>query len=336
MRPALLSLALLPLLHTPASSAESRPELSKQIEQVMPKVISWRRDIHQHPELSNREVRTAAKVASHLEKLGLEVRTGIAHTGVVGILTGAKAGPVVALRADMDALPVTEQTGLPFASKVVNEFNGQQTGVMHACGHDGHTAMLLGAAERLATERNFDGTVVFLFQPDEEHGSGARRMIEEGVLERFPIDEVYAIHNLPGAPLGQVSTRTGQICASESLFEIIVSGKGGHASMPHVGVDALTVGAEMVLALQTVVSRKLAPGAGAVVSVTPWAVLTFLAAMPLTILVALMMFWTIPAAGALACLFRHRDPAGQCDHRREDQGSAGCVLVSKHSCMSFR
>src|SRR5690606_1557394 len=168
MRWSLLSLTLLPLLCTPAL-AEPRPELSKQIEQGMLKVISWRRDIHQHPELSNREVRTAAKVAAHLEKLGLEVRTGIAHTGVVGILKDGKPGPVVALRADMDALPVTEQTGLPFASKVVSEFNGQQTGVMHACGLDAHVAMLMGAAEVLAKQQaDIAGTIMFVFQPAEE------------------------------------------------------------------------------------------------------------------------------------------------------------------------
>ena len=145
MRWSLLSLALLPLLHTPLAAAEQRPQLAKQIEQVMPKVIEWRRDIHQHPELSNREVRTAAKVAAHLKKLGLEVRTGIAHTGVVGILKGAKDGPVVALRADMDALPIKEQTGVPYASKT--------PGKMHACGHDGHTAMLLGAAKYLCLQQ---------------------------------------------------------------------------------------------------------------------------------------------------------------------------------------
>jgi hippurate hydrolase len=160
----------------------------------------------------------------------------------------------------MDALPIREASAHDHASV--------HPGVMHACGHDGHMTMLLGAAEMLSRERNFDGTVVFLFQPNEEHGLGALAMIDEGVLERFPIGEVYAIHNLPGAPVGQVSTRPGQICASESLFEIEIQGRGGHASMPHMGVDAITVGAEIVLALQTIVSRKLAPSAGAVVSVT--------------------------------------------------------------------
>lgn len=160
----------------------------------------------------------------------------------------------------MDALSIAETSEHDYVS-------GNPC-VMHACGHDGHMTMLLGAAETLAKNPDFDGTIVLIFQPNEQHGLGPRAMIEEGVLEQFAIDEVYAIHNLPGAPLGQVSTRVGQVCASESLFEIEIQGQGGHASMPHVGVDAITVGSEIVQALQTIVSRKLAPGAGAVVSVT--------------------------------------------------------------------
>ncbi|MCE8006091.1 amidohydrolase [Aestuariivita sp.] len=221
-------------------------------------LIEFRRDLHRNPELGFQETRTKAKVAYVLRALGLEVHEG---RGVIGILRSGVGNRAIGLRADLDALPIQERSGLDYAS--------QRTGVMHACGHDGHTAMLLGAAHNLAQERDFDGTIVFLFQPNEEHGLGARAMIDDdGVLDRFPIDEVYAIHNLPGAPLGQVSTRVGQICASESLFDITIEGQGGHASMPHVGVDALTVGAEMVLALQTIVSRKLPPDAGAVVSVT--------------------------------------------------------------------
>lgn len=221
-------------------------------------LIEFRRDLHRNPELGFQETRTKAKVAYVLRALGLEVHEG---RGVIGILRSGVGNRAIGLRADLDALPIQERSGLDYAS--------QRTGVMHACGHDGHTAMLLGAAHNLAQVRDFDGTIVFLFQPNEEHGLGARAMIDDdGVLDRFPIDEVYAIHNLPGAPLGQVSTRVGQICASESLFDITIEGQGGHASMPHVGVDALTVGAEMVLALQTIVSRKLPPDAGAVVSVT--------------------------------------------------------------------
>lgn len=216
-----------------------------------------RREFHRNPELGFHEVQTKAKVARFLRDLGLEVHEGV---GVVGVLRAGTGNRAIGLRADMDALPITETSQHDYVS--------QNDGVMHACGHDGHTTMLLGAAEILTNARGFDGTVVFIFQPNEEHGLGALAMIDEGVLERFPIEEVYGIHNLPGAPMGQVSTRVGQICASESLFEIEIHGKGGHASMPHVGVDAITVGSEMVLALQTIVSRKLPPGSGAVVSVT--------------------------------------------------------------------
>ncbi len=221
------------------------------------RLTEMRRAFHRDPELGFDEVRTKARVATHLRELGLEVHEG---AGVVGVLRAGGGNRAIGLRADMDALPLQEISTHGYAS--------ENPGVMHACGHDGHTTMLLGAAELLSREPGFDGTVVFLFQPNEEHGLGARAMIDEGVLEQFPIDEVYAIHNLPGAPVGQVSTRVGQICASESLFEIEITGKGGHASMPHVGVDALTVAAELVGALQTIVSRKLPPGCGAVVSVT--------------------------------------------------------------------
>ena len=220
-------------------------------------LVELRHALHRDPELGFQETRTKARVAAHLRDLGIEVHEGI---GVVGVLKAGTGNRAIGLRADMDALPITE--------KSTHDYVSANPGVMHACGHDGHMTMLLGAAETLARDKGFDGTVVFLFQPNEEHGLGARAMIDEGVLERFPVDEVYAIHNLPGAPLGQVSTRVGQICASESLFEITIAGQGGHASMPHLGVDAITVGAELVLALQTIVSRKLAPGAGAVVSVT--------------------------------------------------------------------
>ena len=216
-----------------------------------------RQDFHRHPELGFQENRTKAEVARLLRDLGLEVHEG---SGVVGILRAGTGNRAIGLRADMDALPISETSTHGYVS--------QSPGVMHACGHDGHMTMLLGAAERLSQNPDFDGTVVFLFQPNEEHGLGAQAMIADGVLEQFPIEEVYAIHNLPGAPVGQVSTRKGQICASESLFEIIIKGQGGHASMPHVGVDAITVGAEMIGALQTIVSRKLAPSSGAVVSVT--------------------------------------------------------------------
>lgn len=221
------------------------------------RMTALRHDLHRHPELGFREERTRATIARHLRALGLEVHEGV---GVVGLLRSGRSTRAIALRADMDALPIREAARHAHASRT--------DGVMHACGHDGHMAMLVGAAERLAREGGFDGTVVLLFQPAEEHGLGARAMIDAGVLARFPIAEVYALHNLPGAPTGQISTRTGLICASESLFEIALRGRGGHASMPQLATDALSVAAELVCSLQTIVARRLAPGSGAVVSVT--------------------------------------------------------------------
>ena len=216
-----------------------------------------RQAFHREPELGFQEVRTKAKVAELLRSYGLEVHVG---AGVVGVLRAGTGNRAIGLRADMDALPILETS--------THDYLSQTPGVMHACGHDGHMTMLLGAAQILAADPGFSGTVVFIFQPNEEHGLGAQAMLEEGLLDRFPIEEVFAIHNLPGAPVGQVSTRTGLICSSESLFEITITGQGGHASMPQAGRDAITIGAEIVQALQTIVARKLAPGAGAVVSVT--------------------------------------------------------------------
>ena len=216
-----------------------------------------RQDFHRFPELGFQEERTKKKVAQFLRDLNLEVHEG---AGVVGVLRAGNGNRAIGLRADMDALPILEQS--------THDYPSQNSGVMHACGHDGHMTMLLGAARALAGDPDFDGTVVFLFQPNEEHGLGAQAMISEGVLNQFPIEEVYAFHNLPGAPVGRVSTRPGLICSSESLFEITIHGQGGHASMPQAGRDAITIGSDMVQSLQTIVSRKLAPGAGAVLSVT--------------------------------------------------------------------
>jgi hippurate hydrolase len=216
-----------------------------------------RHEFHQNPELGFQEDWTKARIAQQLSGLDIEVHEGV---GVVGILRSGKGNRAIGIRADFDALPITEANDFAYRSK--NE------GVMHACGHDGHTAMLLGAAELLANDPDFDGTVVFLFQPNEEHGLGAQAMIDEGVLQRFPINEVYGAHNLPGEPLGRISTCPGVICYSENLFEIEIKGRGGHASMPHVGRETITPAAEIVLALQTIVSRKLPPYSGSVVSVT--------------------------------------------------------------------
>ncbi|MBD1398426.1 amidohydrolase [Pontibacter sp. JH31] len=233
-------------------------------DKMEPKVIEWRRDFHQNPELANREKRTADKVAQHLKLLGMEVQTGIAHTGVVGILKGGKPGPVVALRADMDALPVTERVEVPFASKVRTTFNGQEVGIMHACGHDAHTAMLMATAEILAGMKNdLAGTVKFIFQPSEEGApageeGGASLMIKEGVLDEGPKPEViFGLHLNSQAEVGQVLYRPGGIMASADVFRIKVKGKQVHGANPWDGIDPIVVSAQIVTGLQTIVSRQV-------------------------------------------------------------------------------
>jgi hippurate hydrolase len=216
-----------------------------------------RRDFHKYPELGFQEKRTKSKIANYLKELGLDVQCG---SGIIGVLRGGDGGKVIGLRADMDALPIQETNTHNYISK--------NKGVMHACGHDGHMAMLLGAAHRLSTNVNFKGTIVFIFQPNEELGLGAKAMIDEGLLENFPIEEIYGIHNLPGVPTGELLTRPGIICSSESLFEIKIKGMGGHSSMPQLGRDAITIGAEVIQSLQTIISRRIASGSGAVVSAT--------------------------------------------------------------------
>jgi amidohydrolase len=230
---------------------------------VTPQVIAWRRDIHRHPELSNREQRTAALVAKHLRELGLEVHTGIAHTGVVALLKGGKPGPTVALRADMDALPVTEPAGLAFASSVTTTYNNQQVGVMHACGHDAHTAMLMGAASVLTAMRNeIHGTIAFIFQPAEEGApegeeGGAELMVREGVLQRLGNPEaIFAVHVWP-RKAGEIHYRAGGIMAASDVLKIVVHGKQTHGAQPWSGVDPIIVSAQIMLALQTIPSRQL-------------------------------------------------------------------------------
>jgi len=223
-------------------------------------MTAWRHAFHADPELGFNEHRTAARVAELLRGFGLEVHSGIGGAGVVGVLQRGNGGGSIGLRADMDALPITEVTGLPYSSR--------NQGVMHACGHDGHMAMLLGAASMLAQDGRFNGRVVFIFQPNEEYGKGAEAMLADGLFARFNVDQVYGLHNIPGMALGAFATRVGPITASESLFSIAIAARGGHAALPHMGVDAITVGAEMVGALQTIVSRKLDPSANGVVSVT--------------------------------------------------------------------
>ncbi len=220
----------------------------------------WRRDFHRHPEAGFEEYRTAAEIARRLKSFGLEVHQGIGNTGVVGILQKGNGTSAIGLRADMDALPIEEANTFSYRSG--------NKGLMHACGHDGHTTMLLGAAKQLAESGDFNGRVVFIFQPNEEHGHGAPAMISDGLFERFDVGSVYAMHNMPGMPAGTFATRAGAITASESLFEIKINARGGHAALPHMGVDAIVVAAEIISALQTIVSRKLDPGLNGVVSVT--------------------------------------------------------------------
>jgi len=226
-------------------------------------ITEWRRDLHAHPEIMYELPRTAATVAEKLKSFGCdEVVPGLGRTGVVAVIRGKKhgSGKVVGLRADMDALPIEEATGLSYAS--------QTPGNMHACGHDGHTAMLLGAAKHLCESRNFDGTAVMIFQPAEEGGAGAKAMIDDGLLERFSIGEVYGLHNYPGIPVGQFAIRPGAIMAAADRLHIEVEGVGGHAARPHRAVDTVLVGAEIVSALQQIVSRNVDPIDNAVVSIT--------------------------------------------------------------------
>jgi amidohydrolase len=234
-------------------------DLSNDVEA---KVIAWRRDIHEHPELANREKRTAKLVADHLRALGLDVTENVAYTGVVGVLKGSKPGPVVALRADMDALPVTEEVDVPFASKVRTSWNGMQSGVMHACGHDAHTSILMGVAEVLSKMTDqLSGTVKFIFQPAEEGSpdgeeGGAALMIKEGALENPQVDAIFGLHVISLISTGMIGYRPGPIMASADEVKILVSGRQTHGAMPWRGVDPIVVSAQIVLGLQTIVSRQ--------------------------------------------------------------------------------
>jgi amidohydrolase len=236
-------------------------EIDRRVREVESRVVAWRRDIHEHPELSNREVRTAKLVAEHLARLGLDVRTGVAHTGVVGLLRGGKPGRVVALRADMDALPVTEEVNLPFRSRARSTYNGQDVGVMHACGHDTHVAMLMGVAEVLAGLRQeLAGTVKFIFQPAEEgvpagETGGASMMVREGVLQNPAVDAIFGLHVFP-FEVGKVSYRSGAIMASSDQFSIIVRGRQTHGAIPWGGVDPIVVASQIVMGIQTITSRQ--------------------------------------------------------------------------------
>ena len=241
-------------------------DMSKEVgaaaEKLMPQVIAWRRHLHQYPELSNREFKTAKYVEDHLRRLGLEVRTGVAKTGVVGILKGALPGPVVALRADMDALPVTERVPLPFASKEKAEYNSQTVGVMHACGHDTHVAMLMGAAEVLSGMKSkIKGTVVFIFQPAEEGApegeeGGAALMVKEGVMDNPKIDAIFGIHINSQTEIGKIRYKSGSFMAAADWFTIKVKGKQAHGSAPWGGIDPIATAAQIINGLQMIVSRQ--------------------------------------------------------------------------------
>lgn len=257
----LLPALVLSLLLSPCAHAALDVEaLSAAVDA---KVVDWRRDIHQHPELGNREFRTSAKVAEHLRALGMEVRTGVAHTGVVGLLRGGKPGPKIALRADMDALPVTEATGLPFASTVTTQYNGQTTGVMHACGHDAHVAILMGVAEALASVREeLPGEVLFLFQPAEEgpppgETGGAKQMLGEGVFDDFKPEAVFGLHVWAQLPVGTIGFRGGPMMASADRWVLKVRGKQTHASRPWGGVDPITIAAQALIASQSIIARQI-------------------------------------------------------------------------------
>ncbi len=274
---ALIALLVLGACRGAAAEPTDLPELLAEADRlaaaVMPKVITWRRDLHQHPELSNREFRTAALVAKELERLGLEVRTEVAHTGVVGVLRGARSEPVVALRADMDALPVTEELDLPFASKLRSTYLGRDVGVMHACGHDAHTAMLLGVAELLAGLRDrLPGSVVFLFQPAEEGAppgeeGGARLMIAEGALENPAPQAVFGLHVVPQLTVGTIGYRSGGAMASSDRLRIVVRGQQTHAAYPWLGVDPIAVAARIVTALHAIPARQMDVRMPSVVSI---------------------------------------------------------------------
>ena len=235
-----------------------------RVADLQPDIQAWRRDIHEHPELLYDVHRTAGFVADRLREFGCdEVVTGLGRTGVVGVIKGRKPGgkgehKVIGLRADMDALPIEEATNLPYASKTA--------GKMHACGHDGHTAMLLGAARYLAETRNFAGDAVVIFQPAEEGGAGAAAMIKDGLMDRFRIENVYGMHNNPGMPVGSFAIRSGPMMAATDAIDIMIEGRGGHAARPHIAIDSVLVGAQLITALQSIVSRSIDPLESAVVS----------------------------------------------------------------------
>ena len=240
-----------------------RQKIKAASDRLEPKIIEWRRDIHQHPELGNYEIRTSGLIAKHLQSLGIEVRTNVAKTGIVGVLKGGKPGPVVALRADMDALPITERNELPFASKVKSINNGQETGLMHACGHDAHVAILMGVAEIISSmKKDLPGTIKFIFQPAEEgvpvgEVGGAKQMIKEGALENPDADVIFGLHSDPKIEAGKITYRSGPVMAAVNNIRIVIKGKGTHGANPWYGIDPIVVSAQIITNIQTIVSRNL-------------------------------------------------------------------------------
>jgi amidohydrolase len=245
-----------------SDNARLKAKISTAADKIEAKTIAWRRDIHQNPELGNREIRTAKLVADHLKKLGIDVKEGVAKTGVVGVLKGGKPGPCIALRADMDALPIVEKVALPFASTKKSNYNGQEVGVMHACGHDTHVAMLMSVAEILSSMRNdLKGTIKFIFQPAEEgppegEEGGAPLMVKEGVMENPKVDAIFGLHIESNIEVGRIEYKPGAFMASSDWFTIKVKGKGSHGSQPWLGVDPIAISAQIIEGLQMIVSRQ--------------------------------------------------------------------------------
>jgi amidohydrolase len=258
----LLGNLLLVLLSVTAQKKDLQAQIDAAADKIEPKTIAWRRDFHEHPELGNREFRTSKIIADHLRSLGLEVKEGVGKTGVVGILRGSGPGPVIGLRADMDALPLVERTPVPFASKVKTTYNGQEVGVMHACGHDSHVAIMMSVAEVLAGMKNeLKGTVKFIFQPAEEgppagEEGGAALMIKEGVLDDPKVDVMFGLHIGSGVEVGQIKYRSAGTMAASDWFTIKVKGKGSHGSQPWGGIDPIVVSAQIIEGLQTIISRQ--------------------------------------------------------------------------------
>lgn len=246
-----------------SQNAALKTKISQKADSLESKVIAWRRDFHQNPELGNREFKTAEKIAAHLRSLGIEVQTGVAKTGVVGILKGGKPGPVVALRADIDALPVKERVNIPFASKIEGEYNGQKVSVMHACGHDSHIAILMGTAEILASIKSeLKGTVKFIFQPAEEgppegEEGGAELMVKEGVLENPKVDVIFGLHINAQTEVGKINYRPKGAMASSDWFTIKIKGKQSHGASPWMSIDPIVTASQIIMGLQTIVSRNL-------------------------------------------------------------------------------